>query len=230
MPYTPDLSAARRQPAHLAARAGQVRARAAELGRDGRRPRDRSGVPEQHGASAHDAGVASGPAHRLRQRHLQARSSTASRCSGHGGGIDGFSRRTPIRRRATSATSCCSTATHSPDAMRRISQLAVRYLKADVEPPPKTDSGGPGGDLAQLRGLLPRRQPAQPGVRVRRVADGRADHHRRRRVTCTATPVFGSPRALIPVSRQPVPSRRPIPSRRACSPTDDAGTMVLTGG
>ena len=77
-----DLPAARRQSPHLGARARPIGARAAELGRDGNRSRDRSRIPQQHGASADDARVVCGAAQRLRQRHRQLARSKAFRCSG----------------------------------------------------------------------------------------------------------------------------------------------------
>ena len=63
---------------------------------------------------------------------------------GHGGGIDGF---TSVYAYSTSRDVgfvVLLNSTHSPDAMRRIQRLAVRYLKADVEPPAK-----PNADVAE---------------------------------------------------------------------------------
>ena len=86
---------------------GQLRARAAELGRNGKRSRDRSRIPQQHGASADDARVGCGAAQRLWQRHRQLVESKAFRCSVTAAASTASSRSTRIRRRATSATSSC---------------------------------------------------------------------------------------------------------------------------
>ena len=68
---------------------------------------DRSRVPQQHGAPAHDARVGRGPADRLRQRHRQL-AGRGFPMLGHGGGIDGFTSHVrATRRRAMSATWSC---------------------------------------------------------------------------------------------------------------------------
>jgi CubicO group peptidase (beta-lactamase class C family) len=56
---------------------------------------------------------------------------------GHGGGIEGFSSLYGYSTSRDSGYVILLNSTHSPEAMRRIAKLAVRYLKADVEPPPK---------------------------------------------------------------------------------------------
>ena len=56
---------------------------------------------------------------------------------GHGGGIEGFSSSYAYSTSRDSGYVILLNSTHSPEAMRRIAKLAVRYLKADVEPPPK---------------------------------------------------------------------------------------------
>lgn len=67
---------------------------------------------------------------------------------GHGGGIDGFLSQYAYSTSRDVGFVVLLNATHSPEAMRRIQRLAVRYLKADVEPPakPKADV-----DAATLR-------------------------------------------------------------------------------
>lgn len=56
---------------------------------------------------------------------------------GHGGGIDGFVSSYAYSTSRDVGFVVLLNAVHSGEAMRRISRLAVRYLKADVEAPPK---------------------------------------------------------------------------------------------
>jgi len=56
---------------------------------------------------------------------------------GHGGGIDGFVSNYAYSTARDVGFVVLLNSTHSAEAMRRISRLAVRYLKADVEPPAK---------------------------------------------------------------------------------------------
>ena len=132
-----DLPAPCRESPYVGARARPMGAPAAELGRDGKRSRDRSRISQQHGAPAHHRRVVCGTAQRLRQRHRQHARWKAFRCSATAAASKDSRRSMAIRPRATPATSSCLNSTHSPEAMRRIAKLAVRYLKADVEPPPK---------------------------------------------------------------------------------------------
>ncbi|MEP6782584.1 MAG: serine hydrolase domain-containing protein [Acidobacteriota bacterium] len=54
---------------------------------------------------------------------------------GHGGGIDGFISQYAYSTSRDVGFVVLLNSTYSPDALRRIQQLAVRYLKADVEAP-----------------------------------------------------------------------------------------------
>jgi CubicO group peptidase (beta-lactamase class C family) len=56
---------------------------------------------------------------------------------GHGGGIEGFSSIYAYSTSRDVGYVILLNSTHSPEAMRRIASLAVRYLKADVAPPEK---------------------------------------------------------------------------------------------
>ena len=114
-----DLSAARRESAHLAARARQLRARAAQLGRDGERSRDRSRIPQQHGASADDARLRRGAAQRIWQRHRQL-VVEGFPMLGHGGGIDGFVSNYAYSTSRDVGFVVLLNSTHSAEAMRRI--------------------------------------------------------------------------------------------------------------
>src|SRR5688500_1616615 len=66
---------------------------------------------------------------------------------GHGGGIEGFSSLYGYSTSRDVGYVILLNSTHSPDAMRRIAKLAVRYLKADVEPPPKPTAAVPEATL-----------------------------------------------------------------------------------
>jgi hypothetical protein len=170
VPYSQILFAAVRQSPHLGAGAWPMGAPAPELGRDGNRSRDRSRISQQHGAPAHDRGVVCGTAHWLRQRHRE----LAGRRLSDARAWRRHRRFLSLYGYSTSRDAgyvILLNSTHSPEAMRRIAKLAVRYLKADVEPPPKPKATVAAATLRKLRGLLSRRQPAQSGVRVRRVAD-----------------------------------------------------------
>ena len=71
VPYSQIYLRPVRQSPHLGAGAWPMGARAAELGRNGNRSRDRSRISQQHGAPAHDGRVVCGTAHRLWQRHRE---------------------------------------------------------------------------------------------------------------------------------------------------------------
>ena len=136
----------------------------------------------------------------------------------------------PTRRRETSGYVVLLNSTHSGDAMRRISQLAVRYLKADVDPPAKTEADGPRGDPSQLRGLLPPGQPSQPGVRLHGVAASAASLSRSTAIACRPGRCSAATSSTRAGRGQRCSVSKPTRSRRACSPSDESGTMVLTGG
>ena len=119
---------------------------------------------------------------------------------GHGGGIDGFSSLYAYSTSRDVGYVVLLNSTHSPEAMRRISQLAVRYLKADVEPPARPRVTLAADALRQVRGLLPQGQSAESGRRLPRVAAVGRHGHGDRRTGLRVDPVFGSPEDLIPVA------------------------------
>jgi CubicO group peptidase (beta-lactamase class C family) len=147
---------------------------------------------------------------------------------GHSGGIAGFSSSFAYSTTRDVGYVVLLNSTHSGQAMRRISQLAVRYLKADVEPPAK-----PVAEVAEavLRGYEgyyhqanPRSQAAAflewllGGLQVT-VEGGRLQ----------VTPVFGTAVPLIPVSDNLFRLEAdPEPTRAFAA--DENGVMVLTGG
>ena len=89
---------------------------------------------------------------------------------GHGGGIDGFASTYAYSTSRDVGYVILLNSTHSPEAMQRIAKLAVRYLKADVEPPPRPSATVDGINAAKVRGLLPRPQSAESGDGLRGVA------------------------------------------------------------
>ena len=148
---------------------------------------------------------------------------------GHNGGIDGFVSSFAYSTSRDVGYVVLLNSTHSGDAMRRISQLAVRYLKADVDPPAKMEAEVPEAVLRELRGLLPPGQPAQPGVRVHRVAASAAKPSAVNGKHLQATSGIWPRRRLVPVANNLFRLEAdPEPTRVFA--TDDSGTMVLTGG
>jgi CubicO group peptidase (beta-lactamase class C family) len=147
---------------------------------------------------------------------------------GHGGGIDGFISSYAYSTSRDVGYVILLNSTHSQDALRRIARLATRYLKMDVEAPPRTTVTVPEATLRTYEGYYhdanPRNQAlafAEWLLAGRTIAvDG--DH-------LIATPVFGSPQPLLPASdtlfrleADPEPTRVFI--------SGDAGQMILAGG
>ena len=147
---------------------------------------------------------------------------------GHNGGIDGFLSSFAYSTSRDVGYVVLLNSTHSGEAMRRISQLAIRYLKADVEPPPR-----PEADVAEtiLRGYEGYYHQANPRNQafafIEWLFGGQTIAVNGKRLQATA--VFGDDVPLIPVSDNLFRLEAdPEPTR--VFTTDDAGTMVLTGG
>lgn len=118
---------------------------------------------------------------------------------GHGGGIEGFVSQYAYSTSRDVGFVVLLNSTHSPEAMRRIQRLAVRYLKADVEPPPKPVAAVTTTALQKYEGYYHDANPRnQAFAFVQWLLSGRTiavdSNHLK------ATPVFGQPSALIPVS------------------------------
>jgi len=147
---------------------------------------------------------------------------------GHNGGIDGFSSAFAYSTTRDVGFVVLLNGTYSREAMRRISQLAVRYLKADVEPPPRTDADVPDSVLREYEGYYHDANPRnQAFAFVQWLMGGQAITVDGKRLM--ATPAFGQPAPLIPMSGNLFRLEAdPEPTR--VFTTDDAGTMVLTGG
>lgn len=147
---------------------------------------------------------------------------------GHNGGIEGFSSSFAYSTTRDVGYVVLLNSTHSPEAMRRISQLAVRYLKADVEPPPKPEAQIGEAVLREYEGYYhqanPRRQVMAFVEWLRAGQDVRVNGNH-----LEVTPVFGRAMTLIPVSNNLFRlDADPEPSRVFTA--DAGGTMVLTGG
>ena len=147
---------------------------------------------------------------------------------GHNGGIDGFLSSFAYSTSRDVGYVLLLNATHSGEAMRRISQLAVRYLKADVEPPPKMAADVPDTILREYEGYYHQANPRnQAFAFIEWLLGGQTIAVDGKRLQ--ATPVFGRPVPLVPVANNLFRlDADPEPTRVFA--TDDAGTMVLTGG
>jgi CubicO group peptidase (beta-lactamase class C family) len=147
---------------------------------------------------------------------------------GHGGGIDGFSSLYAYSTARDVGYVVLLNSTHSPDAMRRISQLAVRYLKADTEPPAKPQAALPAEALAGYAGYYHPASPRNQAVAfLEWLLTGST-------VTTSATglridPVFGKAEDLIPVAGS-LFRREADADATLVFAEDDFGSMVLTGG
>lgn len=147
---------------------------------------------------------------------------------GHGGGIDGFSSLYAYSAARDVGYVVLLNSTHSPEAMQRISRLAVRYLKADVEPPARPQVTLPADTRKRYEGYYhaanPRNQAMAffewllSGGTVAMAPNG-----------LRISPVFGRPDDLIPVSENLFRTAADAEATRVFA-TDEFGTMVLTGG
>jgi CubicO group peptidase (beta-lactamase class C family) len=147
---------------------------------------------------------------------------------GHGGGIEGFVSQYAYSTTRDAGFVVLLNGTYGGDAMRRITQLAVRYLKADVEPPPKPEETI---DESILRGYEGYYHPANPRNQafafIEWLMSGQSVSVNGNRLRIA--PVFGESSTLIPVSdtlfrleADPEPTR--------VFTKDDNGVTVLTGG
>ena len=147
---------------------------------------------------------------------------------GHNGGIEGFLSSFAYSTTRDVGYVVLLNSTHSPQARRRIEQLAVRYLKADVEPPPKAEETIAENVLQEYEGYY---HPANPRNQafafIEWLTAGQNVSVNGNRLRLA--PVFGEAMTLIPVSdtlfrfeADPEPTR--VFTR------DENGVTVLTGG
>ena len=78
---------------------------------------------------------------------------------GHKGGIDGFLSAYGYSPSRDVGFVVLLNATHAPEALTRLSALALRYLKRDVEPPAKESMTVPAAALAEFAGYYQRASP-----------------------------------------------------------------------
>lgn len=146
---------------------------------------------------------------------------------GHNGGIDGFSSAYAYSTSRDVGYVVLLNSTHSPEAMRRISSLAVQYLKADVEPPAKPQVL-PAATLRAYEGYYHDVNPRnQVFAFVEWLTTGRTmevDGD-----ALYADPVFGPRERWLPVSNSLFRRDADVDATRVFA-TDDIGTMVFTGG
>lgn len=147
---------------------------------------------------------------------------------GHNGGIAGFSSVFAYSTTRDVGYAVLLNARYSADARRRIERLAVRYLKADVQPPPKPDAGVAETILRGYEGYYHQANPRnQAFAFIEWLFGGQTISVNGKHLQ--ATSVFGAAVPLIPVSDN-LFRLQPDPEPTRVFTTDDAGTMVLTGG
>lgn len=118
---------------------------------------------------------------------------------GHGGGIDGFISNYAYSTSRDIGFVVLLNSTHSSEALQRISTLAVRYLKADVEPPAKPKASVAVATLNSYAGYYHDASPRNQAMAfISWLMAGES-------ITVSGdrlqrTPVFGDPQMLTPVS------------------------------
>jgi CubicO group peptidase (beta-lactamase class C family) len=147
---------------------------------------------------------------------------------GHNGGIDGFLSSFMYSTSRDAGYAVLLNATHSPEAMRRISRLAVRYLKADVEAPARPEAQVGEAVLRAYEGYYHEANPRHQMLAfIDWLSAGQTVTVNGNRLD--VSPVFGARTTLIPVSDNLFRFEGdPEPSRVFAATAE--GTMVLTGG
>ena len=146
---------------------------------------------------------------------------------GHGGGIDGFSSSYAYSTSRDSGYVILLNSTHSSEAMRRIAKLAVRYLKADVEPPPKVKAAIDEATLRKYEGYYHEASPRnQAAAFVEWLTSGRSvsvsgDH-------LVVKPAFGRAVTLIPVADALFREDDRVEASTVFA-DNEAGLMVMAG-
>lgn len=146
---------------------------------------------------------------------------------GHGGGIDGFVSTYGYSAARDAGWVILLNATYAPAALQRLSELAVRYLKRDVEPPARPEHHPSSEVLAAHAGyyhpegarneLMTALTWMTGGATLR--PDGNA---------LVADPVFGPPERYIPVSDTLYRRERDVTPSRVFT-TDEEDRAVLLG-
>jgi hypothetical protein len=145
---------------------------------------------------------------------------------GHQGGIDGFASAYGYSPSRDVGFVVLLNASYAPEALRRLSSLAIRYLKRDVEPPPKESIAVPAAALRRFEGYYHDANPRQAllevitfpiGGRTIRVRDGQLEMQ----------PVLGAAERLVPVNDALF--RRPGELTASMAFTTVDGRAVLAG-
>lgn len=146
---------------------------------------------------------------------------------GHNGGIDGFLSSYAYSPARDVGFVVLLNSTHAPAAMSRISSLAVRYLKRDVEPPATPRADVPAETLDRHAGYYHDGAPRnQLLAGFEWLTAGRTIA--RDGATLTADPVLGARVPLVPVSDTMYRLEREIAPSRVFT-ADADGTTVMTG-
>ena len=147
---------------------------------------------------------------------------------GHGGGIAGFVSNYAYSTSRDVGFVVLLNATHSAQAMRRISQLAVRYLKADVEVPLKPQATIDESTLRSHEGYYHGANPRnQAAAFLEWLLSGESISVKGDRLS--AKPAFGAARDLIPVSDSLFRFDTDPEATRVFT-KDAAGMPILAGG
>ena len=146
---------------------------------------------------------------------------------GHGGGIEGFVSTYAYSTSRDVGYVILLNSTHSPDAMRRIARLAVRYLKADVEVPPKPTASVAEPTLRSYEGYYHDRNPRNQAMAfVEWLFSGRSIVVSGNQLEMR--PAFGSAVPLIPVGEGLFRTERDSDATRVFA-ENESGLMVFAG-
>jgi CubicO group peptidase (beta-lactamase class C family) len=148
---------------------------------------------------------------------------------GHGGGIDGFVSTYGYSAARDAGWVILLNATYAPSALERLSELAVRYLKRDVEPPARPEHAASADVLAGHAGYY-----HPEGTRNELMGaltwitggatlgpDGNA---------LVLRPVVGSPERYVPVSDTLFRRERDVTPSRVFTTDEDGRTVLLGDG
>ena len=146
---------------------------------------------------------------------------------GHDGGIDGFRSIYGYSPARDVGFVILLNSLHSNDAMRRLTNLAIRFLKRDVDPPAKPTAQVDAEILRQYTGYYHDANPRnQIFWFVQRLTSGRTIELTDGELL--ARPLFGEPVKYIPVTDNMFRLEAEVEASRVFT-RDADGTMILTG-